>query len=323
MSNNIFFDMSDFDERVVTTSVEDNEFAKFLVDGGLYDTIKVTQQNVLQLADLLEGYVKLNVFCPRCNETRVFSADTVKAFYENKDVDGIINVGSFDVGNGIFREQRSQCIEALQDINTDEPWRILSPEMKKCSRVLVIKFVCAMRDSHYLDFVISFDGHTIRKIGQYPTVADLSKQDFDTFSKVMSNEDTRELKRAVGLHAQGIGIGSFAYLRRVYERMIADAAKEAIDNGAMKEDDLKGLKEKEKINLLSNYLPDFLVNNKVFYGIVSKGIHELSEKECLEYFPVLYDFLMMVFEQKEEERNREQRKKSIQSSLGKISSDIA
>lgn len=35
----------------------------------------------------------------------------------------------------------------------------------------------------------------------------------------------------------------------------------------------------DKIKLLKDYLPQMLVDNKVVYGIMSKGIHELSEEE--------------------------------------------
>ena len=43
----------------------------------------------------------------------------------------------------------------------------------------------------------------------------------------------------------------------------------------------------EKIETLSDYLPDLLVRNKNLYGIVSKGIHELSEEEFLAMFPCI------------------------------------
>lgn len=322
MENNVFIDTSSFDNRSVTTGVEDNEFARFLVEGGLYETIEVTPSNVLQLSDLLEGYVKLNVFCPECNDTRVFSSGVVKTFYVQENFDVVADVGFYDVGDSIFREQRSQAISRAKSGDKGE-WNILPSHVSSVSRVLVISFVCAMRGSHHLDFILSFEGNNLRKIGQYPSVADLDKQDFDSFGKVMSKEDKRELKRAVGLNASGIGIGSFVYLRRVFERMIETAANEAIASGEFTEDDLQGVKEKEKIKLLSEYLPDMVVDNKVFYGIVSKGIHELSEEECLEYFPVLYSFLMMIFEEKEVQRKREQRKSTIKSSLNAINSVIA
>ena len=43
----------------------------------------------------------------------------------------------------------------------------------------------------------------------------------------------------------------------------------------------------ERILILSPELPGFLVENRKLYGILSKGIHELSEDECLSYFDVV------------------------------------
>jgi hypothetical protein len=43
----------------------------------------------------------------------------------------------------------------------------------------------------------------------------------------------------------------------------------------------------EKIKLLRNHLPQFLVSNKKLYAVLSLGIHELSEQECLAAFEFL------------------------------------
>ncbi|KKL23256.1 hypothetical protein LCGC14_2427220 [marine sediment metagenome] len=36
--------------------------------------------------------------------------------------------------------------------------------------------------------------------------------------------------------------------------------------------------------MIKDYLPEFLVENRSLYAILSKGIHALSEDECLQYF---------------------------------------
>jgi hypothetical protein len=42
----------------------------------------------------------------------------------------------------------------------------------------------------------------------------------------------------------------------------------------------------EKIVLLASHLTDFLVENKSLYSILSKGLHDLSEDECLQFYSV-------------------------------------
>lgn len=60
----------------------------------------------------------------------------------------------------------------------------------------------------------------------------------------------------------------------------------------------------------------------VLYGILSKGIHELTEEQCLTYFPVLKDCLYMILDQWEEMRKKEEKEKSIKAALSKIATNI-
>ena len=64
--------------------------------------------------------------------------------------------------------------------------------------------------------------------------------------------------------------------------------------------------------MLKDYLPPFLTSNKTLYGVVSKGIHELSEKDCILYFPVVRDCIFMILDQWEEMRKKEAKEKEVQ-----------
>lgn len=86
-------------------------------------------------------------------------------------------------------------------------------------------------------------------------------------------------------------------MRRIFERIIVTASSKAISDGKFKEEDFERARVNEKVKMLSDYLPKSLVHNEVFYGIVSKGIHELSEEDCIEYFPVMKSFIMMILRQ--------------------------
>ena len=54
--------------------------------------------------------------------------------------------------------------------------------------------------------------------------------------------------------------------------------------------------------MLADYLPTTLVDRPEFYGIVSKGIHELSEDDCIEFFPIMQKFIIMILRQLEKAR---------------------
>ena len=139
-----------------------------------------------------------------------------------------------------------------------------------------------MDESHHLDFVVIADQNRMIKIGQYPSVADLDFPELKEYKKVLSEEDMKEMKRAIGLNAQGIGVGSYVYLRRIVERLIYKAQDMAIADGTVKQENIEKLRVVDRIKELKGYLPDMFTSNPTIYGIVSKGIHELSEEECLK-----------------------------------------
>ena len=59
------------------------------------------------------------------------------------------------------------------------------------------------------------------KIGQYPSLADIANDESRTYRSVLDETDGAELHRVIGLAAHGVGVGSFVYLRRILERLIA------------------------------------------------------------------------------------------------------
>jgi hypothetical protein len=72
----------------------------------------------------------------------------------------------------------------------------------------------------------------------------------------------------------------------------------------------------DKIQQLRKNLPEFLVENRAIYGILSKGIHELSERECLAAFNAVKVGIEIILDAKLEESARrkklEEAKRSIQ-----------
>lgn len=62
--------------------------------------------------------------------------------------------------------------------------------------------------------------------------------------------------------------------------------------------------------MLSEYLLKSLVDNSVFYGIISKGIHELSEEGCIEFFTVMQSFIMTILRQWEKYAEMRKMKRS-------------
>ena len=78
----------------------------------------------------------------------------------------------------------------------------------------------------------------------------------------------------------------------------------------------------ERIQMLSDYLPDFLVEHHNIYSILSKGIHELSEEECKKYFMVLKESIEIILDEKLEAYNKAKHKKAIGNAIAEITGAI-
>jgi len=111
------------------------------------------------------------------------------------------------------------------------------------------------------------------------------------------------------LFAHGIGIGSFVYLRRIIEKLIFDKYEQFYDELGVPANEFNRLKFDEKIELLKNHLPAILVRNKNVYGIVSKGIHELSEDECRSMFPYIRTGIELILDDLLAEKERAEKEK--------------
>ncbi|MFI3135251.1 MAG: hypothetical protein QX197_00585 [Methylococcaceae bacterium] len=76
----------------------------------------------------------------------------------------------------------------------------------------------------------------------------------------------------------------------------------------------------EKIVILNSELPEFLVENKSMYSILSKGIHELSENECLAAFPVIKVGIEIILDDKLEKINREKKLEEAKKAISTLGS---
>jgi hypothetical protein len=163
---------------------------------------------------------------------------------------------------------------------------------------------CVREDKHQLRFVVMFRSRSLQKIGQFPPYATIAQSELKGGRKYLSEIDGRELHTAIGLAAHGVGIGSFVYVRRIFERIIRQRFDEYKAAEKWSEQDFDKLRMNEKIQLLKNHLPDFMVKNQRLYSILSQGIHELDEKSCIAFFEVARTSITLILD--EDRRKKEE-----------------
>ena len=117
----------------------DNVFGKFLTNEGLYDEIEITEDNIFELADLIGGHVKLDVYCPKCKENRVFSGECIPYYWYD------------DHEQEIYRKPLEDEITSWQYLHNmhqpngggeNQPWTWTNKSIEDDTRLMAFKFVC-------------------------------------------------------------------------------------------------------------------------------------------------------------------------------------
>ncbi|KAB2873771.1 MAG: short-chain dehydrogenase [Bauldia sp.] len=164
-------------------------------------------------------------------------------------------------------------------IPAGDPWNNVSERISFDS----FSVECARNERHKLFFWFLISRLVIEKIGQHPSLADIANDESGAYRTILSKQDGSEFHRAIGLAAHGVGIGSYVYLRRIFERLISKRFDESKHAESWKIEDFEPLRMDEKIDFLKNHLPTFLVEHKRIYGILSLGVRELEEEECIGF----------------------------------------
>ena len=267
----------------------------FYVNTALYtefDIFPIDKERVFQI---VFQDVPLDCYCIDCSANSVFIP------VENKpQLQSTHNV-YFPISNGI-------------------QWGI---DLLATNSIFQKEFTCSRNTNHKLNFFVQIKNGKLTKIGQSPAIADIAEQEIRKYKKILGNIHYNEFSKAIGLYAHGIGVGSFVYLRRIIENYIIKPAYESAKiKPEWNEATYQKLRVKDKIDLLKNDLPDFLVKNTEIYSIISKGIHELTENECKKYFPVLKTCLEFILTDLEAKRETEQKRKDMQTTLSKIKGEL-
>ncbi|TDT41967.1 hypothetical protein CLV90_3200 [Maribacter spongiicola] len=186
-----------------------------------------------------------------------------------------------------------------------------------------VQIMCKRTDMIFWYYIL-WDPQTkeITKVGQYPSVADFHISEVKQYNKLLSNEKMREFTKAIGLAANGVGIGSFVYLRRIFENLIQEAYEIALSESKIDSSIFQSARMDDKIKLLKEYLPNFLVENKSMYSILSLGIHELDEKTCLANFDTLRVGIEIILDEKLDEYRKKEKIENAKKKLASLKNTV-
>jgi hypothetical protein len=249
----------------------------------LYNFIEYDEADFKDIFDLMFYSGKIDNYCPNCEKESILKG--VPEYWKAKDLSSRYYTDTLSSFERFSEEKK------ISDFN---------------DKLFVVKFQCERHPLHKFEFYVKFVTinyikNGFYKTGQFPAIADLKDYKTKKYKKILKDQAFSELNKAIGLASHGIGIGSFVYLRRIFEDLIWDtynSHKQTIDDDLGKDKLFKSLKMDDKIKTLKAFLPKFLFDNKDLYITMSQGIHQLKEKECLELYPRVELGIRLILEDK-------------------------
>jgi hypothetical protein len=162
-------------------------------------------------------------------------------------------------------------------------------------------------------FSLLVTGSGIMKIGQYPSFASEEAAKVKKYKNIIPKY-YEELTRSLNSYSQGMNIGAFVYLRRIYEHLI-ESRYSGNDNTKFI-DKLKAVEAEEKI------IPEDLTEVKnQLYEVLSKGVHEYTENDCGRMYPFLRFCIEAILDEELAKKERKEKannaKKAISAVLAK------
>lgn len=252
-----------------------------------YKKVKISTSDYRSI-NKIEYEIKIDDFCENCNSEKVFTGYTHSA---------LLNIRS--------------CVEYAKK-NNNEFYKKLSEQIKEEDTCAHFMFKCAKcGEKHY--FSILFTPDFIVKCGQYPSYSTQNVKKVEKYKNIISKYYP-ELTKSLNAYSQGMGVASFVYLRRILEWLVDEKCLEEEKTLKKFVDKLKKVEKREKI------IPDDFseIKNQI-YSVLSKGVHEYTEEECLDMYDAVFFVIESILEnelnKKEKKRRINEVKKSISNKL--------
>jgi len=256
---------------------------------------------------------KIVTYCHKCKKEFPFNIQV-------KYIDFMEDI-NFTTENMIITKDFQNAFGGRIDVKGGNIWGAIPPYQKEKlynNKIWYIEYLfeCTNNHEHRYLMMISIElkdgSFIVRKIGQNPSMLTIKGFDFDKYKKILEQINAYEdYKKADLSNADHFFVGAYAYLRRIFEKLILFYLGDTkLEDNHMD----------TKINFIKDkFDPRIRGLLKNLYGILSKSIHELDEDESKEYYIYLKTVIDMQLEYMNTEKEKEKQSKMLGEILNKIS----
>lgn len=279
--------------------MSDFNFEEFITKTPPYVKAYLDEQDIINLSRMSTS--KIEEHCMNCDKEQTFvyhKCDSSDMAELNGDIHSML------LGYIPNDDAKSH----VQDPITDSACEIYKD----------IDYYCAKcRERH--EYFFTSDRKYIMKVGQNPSFSDLQGTEIYKYKNLISKYFI-EFKSSLSCYAQKKGIAAFVYLRRILEDIIEKKYKKLFPE---EETNIKFVVKFSKVQEVEKIIPTELESVKDhLYSVLSKGIHEYDEQECLEIYEIVKFVIEEILDKQLEEKKREEKiKKAKEALIAKVSKE--
>ena len=190
--------------------------------------------------------------------------------------------------------QESLSVSARMEANAPPLVAIGEREPDLTGYVGKAMYECSACHKHIKIFLLKFDDELawVMKVGEFPG----RSTDISRAMEKFLGEQSVHFKKGLLCESHGFGIGAYAYYRRVIDCTIQNLLQDMLS--LSQGDEREGLEAKvaeaatrknatEKLSLVKEQIPAALSPDginpvKILHSVLSEGIHNKTDEECLE-----------------------------------------
>ena len=246
---------------------------------GVYEKVSEVDETVFEKFISKDGFPTLDLHCPNCKENKTF----VQTNWSS--VDGL---GGY-IKNGSYRKNI----------------RSLYYHCPTCGQSIF--------------FLFYFDGNSIIKLAQYPSLYDVSRDDLKKYQKndLIDKGSFSQLYKAETCASSGYYIAAYTYMRRVYETMLMSVFEQNQEDIGITEEEFRRFHSDKKLEAIKDYLA---IDDEIYlplYGLLSAGIHAMTEEQCCEDYTVLKPILLEILAEQKAKKEKAAKRKELKELFAK------
>lgn len=282
---------------------------EFFTQLPIYKPIDVTEISPLEVADIIYYEKSIDCVCPFCKEKKesIFNSIAVRPSGGSREISESSRFALIltNIGNG-FKAMGEPEKHEYKD------------------NYFSVNFKCARNENHIISFHLMIFNNKLMKIGQFPSVNHIKNSNFERFDSVIGKVKVQELKKGEMCHGMNLGTGALSYIRKVFEYVIENIhveAKSSSDWSPEKEEEYSKIRFVKKVEMLEKWLPSFVVQNKkTYYAVISDGIHNMSDEDCMDAYDTLKGALELILDEILRDKDKKDKEKELSAALGQLHS---